>query len=373
MSLTDLLKQFNKKVILPITLAGAALFANKAYAQEDTFDDVKKEQKEKSKTPSLLDDEQKVLEKLADGYFKFEGHTSPVEHGFSGQFGLRFNGDWMPTFYAQSSWNKFDNGDEDSLEVLSNRAVFELATYLKKSKEFEFYFAPHVGYELNKLDEIIDMDANRAILGAQIGLASQENGSRLLFTFDAGFGDYDAELQSGFETDGDYRTLFLGVEGSQRLWKDGKKSIAGSEFEFARQLGEEFENSLYLSIAAYLRKDEFDGLQTSDGWGIQASLPYIFNARDYKKDAKGNVYGEGILWTFEPGVRFRRYDNESELSSRTSDSNEWQLYFGAKAQVSKFVAVKAELGYDLYMLDIKGRDKHEDGGIMFKLGLDINF
>ncbi len=376
------IKHLARKLILPATLIGATLFAQKAYSQ-DEFDESNRPKQEQKKSPSLSEDESNVashLDKLLDGYLRFEGHGSPSERGFDGSAGIRFNtGDWKPAIYLRSGSTLYDGGDGEDTNVVSTAVIAELSTYLKKGKDFELFFAPHIGFEYDKFSKSIDMDASRAIVGAQIGMASQESGSRLLVSLDGGFGTYDSEFLSGFKNDGSYRTLFAGVEGRQRLWSNDEQAVDDkSEFTLSRELGYEFKKSLYASLEMFLRDDKLGDLQDAQGMGFRFSLPYVINMREHKKDAKGNIYGEGMLWEFTPFIQDEVYKTTSDLSLRETRSNALTVGIHARAQFTRAIGVYGEAGYQWYTLDTKdpgqGIDsKDGKNGLEFKIGGELRF
>ncbi len=359
-----------KKALITSTILGASLFAaEQAHAQGFETDNKKKTgQVTLSDDPATVDQK---LENMIGGYLRAEANSSPSEHGFfgSGQLTLRPDDDTRLNFYALGGWQEYDNDGED-LEVASTRIMAELGHYFTKTRNLEVYAAGLVGKEWNDFSKAIDMRADRMIYGGKFGIASQENGTRLLLTAYGGNGDYDAELLSGFKNEGDFDTFFLGGEVTQRLFGENKKANTRGEFEFNRDLGEEFERALYLSIQAYTRNDKYGELQEADGTGVRVGFPYVLNMREHGRDAKGNIYAEGVLWEITPFAQWDNYKTKADLSERVTDADKFRLGLHVRAQLNQYVGLSVEGGYQWYNLGVKdpgqltNTDEEKNGGFV---------
>ncbi|MCX6709102.1 MAG: hypothetical protein NTW67_05660 [Candidatus Woesearchaeota archaeon] len=348
MSLTDLL---NKKVIIPVFIAGAALFAQNARA-DDTFTDT--------------DTEQETTADGSDGYLAVSGNKSRLQYNAStsGQFQLKAK-NWRPSISAFLNQSTFTEDGPDTV-IESRRGMIGLGGYLIGSKEVELFLDPQIGYEFNHFMESINMNADRAIVGGQAGIASQALGTRLLITSYFGEGKADFKLQSGFTGNGRYGSYFMSAEASQRLF-GSKKSADSESFSASANLGEEFENSLYIALSGMMKSDRLGDLQTATGWNAKIQLPYVFNARQQKKDAKGNIYATGTILRLIPFAMEERYNTESDLSLRTTESKTDRVGLRAEFEVVKGLGLAVEGGYQWSFQKIedpgRGLDthRHKDG------------
>ncbi len=372
MAITDKIQKF----VLPLTLAGSAFFSQNAFAQQGFDDKDKGVQAGREKSTLEEKTESSSSHDLLDGYFRIDGWKTPTDTGIRGSTGMRFDtGKWDLGIYAHSQWQKSENlfGGED-LEWFSNRGILELSTYLKEGSDLDVFFAGRAGVDYSKGSKQIDLDAYQGKAGIDFGIGSRANGSKLLITLDGGWGKYDAELLSGFENDGDYTSISGSLLGHQRLFSDGKTdSSLRSQFENVTMLGEEFKHSLYFAASVFGGKDKFGDLNDIDRFGAQIELPYVFNTREYSRDASGDVHGKGVLWQFTPRIRYEKTMAKGELGRTESDADRWRFEVEAKAYLTNFAAIRTAVGYDMFMQDVKGLGKEEKNGLEFQVGLEFHF
>ena len=377
MSIFSDLGDLVKKTILTGAALGATLFsAQHVYAQG--FDQKVQNKKDTAQTLSVSDDDSTAARKIdawVSGYVRAEAYSSPSRQGVSGggQLSLNLDDTTRLNFYALGAWQKFDNANAEDLEVTATRLMAGLGHYLAQSPEFEFYVEGFGGKEWNSLEQknSMSMNADKTIYGGQAGIASQKTGSKLLINGYWGDGNYDAEFESGFESKGDFDTVYFGGEFSQRLFGEGQKFKPKGTFDVDRDLGEEFERSLHLAVSWYTRNDKYKDvkkmeLQDADGWGLRVALPYVYNV------------GTGNLWEFSLFGQFESYDTRSDRSERTTDSDRWRLGVRGKYTHKKSFEIFGELGPEWYGLktDDPGlniHDKHEKNGLFVAGGIDLRF
>lgn len=367
---------FKKKILVSAAAVLASLFATQAQAQDSFDSPATKRPVEKTKEEERKAEPQKDT---LSGYLTGEASTSPREDAFTGKgkFTLNPGNDWRISAYAFTELHLYDNDENEDLEARSNEIDFAIGKYLQKSKKFDLYAELRVGHGTIELNKAIDLDADYFTYGGKLGVASRENGTRFELGIYNSKGDADYTLLSGFEGKGDFDRFFAGAELTQRLLGSGKKSDATrGEFD-VRDLGDEFEESLHLSLKGVYSKDKYADIQEVESKGFEIALPYVMNFREIAHDSKGNLLVQGHMWQFRPYFQWGDSNSESERSVRTTDSDRSKIGFDVTFKPNTWLAVKAGIGYEWYRLDIddpvRGNDRKDYSGLTGLLSLNIDW
>ncbi len=365
------MKGFKKAILTGTALLGSLFAAQKANAQGFETDYNKKQQE---KRVNLTDDDQTVTRKLDDvlrGSLRFGAETSPLVDTFSGSAYAEFMaGDLRPYFGVQDVFQKYDNLDGSKLEVNSIREVAALGWYLKNTPELEVYLRGVLGNENSKFSKAIDMDAHRIIYGGEFGLASQEKGISALLKAYKGTGTFDAELNSGYEIDGDYDTTFLGLDLVKRVHKSGRKNAAvEGEFD-RRERGNEAERLTELVAELYWNRNEFGDLEHDDTYSIRAGPRFIWNFRDEN--------GKGAMLSLLPYYAFKHVKTGSDISLRETQTNSHTIGVIPELQISRNVVLGGNIGvqYNGQKIDDPGQNLRENKsrtGVLAGLYVELRF
>src|SRR5574342_578371 len=310
---------FKKTILTGATLLGS-LFASQAYAQDRFNEDdkpavVQKEEPKQEKKVDLKDDDSSVARKLDEmfrGSLEFRAETDPLVKTFAGNAQLEMKlGNFRPYIGIQDVFQNFDNIDGSELKVNSVREMLACGFYALNTKDLEVYLRAAVGREDSKFSDAIDMKAGRWLYGGEFGLASTKTGSLGLLKFYKGTGDFDAELNSGFEIDGDYDTTFVGFTGRQRLFSDGKRADGQAEFD-KRQDERSADFSIDAIAELYWQRNEFGELETDNTYALKLGPAFTWNSR--KEDGTGGIF------TVTPYFTWKQTDTESGISLRETQT-----------------------------------------------------
>lgn len=369
---------FKKTVLTGALLAGSLFTAQNAYAQDRFNEDdkpvVEKKEAPKQETKVDLKDDNSTLSRKLDEMFRgslqIKAEHEPLVNRFSGSAEIEgILGKWRPYIAVQDVFEKWNNLDDSELEVNSIREVAALGFYALNSKEFELYFRPVLGNENSTFKDAINMKAHRIIYGAEAGIASVEHGYKVLGKFYKGTGKFDAELNSGFEIDGDFDTTFAGLEGRVALYRDGKKQSGSAEFD-KRQDDRDAACSIELIADLYWNRNEFGELERDDTIQFRLGPAFTWNSRDEN--------GSGSIWTVTPYAAYKQIATESGISLRETETRT----IGGGAIVtyspSRNWSISGTLGYNQTTQDIDDPGQNFDksdkkGGVVAGLVIKFDF
>lgn len=336
---------FKKTVLTGALLAGSLFATQNAYAQDRFNEDDKpavepKEAPKQEKTVSVSDDDSSVARKLDEmfrGSLEIRAETDPLVNTFTGNAQIEMKlGNLRPYFGIQDVIQNFDNIDGSKLQVNSVREMLACGLYAVNTKELEVYFRAAVGREDSKFSDAIDMKASRWMYGGEFGLASTTTGSLGLLKFYKGTGDFDAELNSGFEIDGKYDSTFVGFNGRQRLYSDGKKGEGQAEFD-KRQNEREAKLTIDAVAEAYWQQNKFGKLETDNTVALKLGPSFTWNSRE--------ADGTGGILTVTPYFTFKNTDTESGISLRETQTRTYGGGVQAVYSFNKNLSLGAGAGY----------------------------
>lgn len=336
---------FKKTILTGATLL-SSIFASQAYAQDRFNEDDKPavEQKEAPKQETkvdLKDDDSTLSRKLDEmfrGSLEIRAETDPLVNTFAGNAQLEARlGNFRPSLGVQDVYQRFDNIDGSNLSVNSIREMLSCGFYALNTKDLEVYFKAAVGREDSRFSDAIDMKASRWLYGGEFGIASTTSGSLGLLKFYKGTGDFDAELNSGFEIDGDFDTTFVGFNGRQRLYSTGTGTSSQAEFD-QRQNERSANFSIDAVAEAYWQRNEFGDLETDDTYALKLGPSFTWNSR--QKD------GTGGICTVTPYFMFKQTDTESGISLRETQTKTMGGGVQGVYSFNKTFSVGASAGYN---------------------------
>ncbi len=307
-------KSFKNTVLTGALLAGSLFATQKAYSQ-DTYNEDNKPAKTEKTAPilSLTDDNiERKVDVLLRGSLQAKAETDPLVDRLSASAQFEWmTGNLRPYLGIQDVFEKWDNIDGSKLEVNSLREIAALGIYLENTPKQEIYLRAILGNENSKFSDAIKMDSQRLIYGVEAGLASVEKGYKLLAKFYKGNGKFDAELESGFEIDGDLDTTYAGLEGRFALSREGKRRSGSSEFD-KRQDEREANFTLDLLADVYWNRNEFVELEQDDTIQFKLGPSFTWNYRDEK--------GNGGIWNLTTYGVYKNLETESGISLRQTQT-----------------------------------------------------
>lgn len=351
MTIKTAINYVKNNIILPAAASAAILFgAQQAYAQGY----VPTNQEPTTATRNADD--------YIDGRVRIGGRYNNRDSALIGEGNLTVKPleDFRIGIDSFSQIARYDekNGAED-LEVLTNRGLFSIGGSPTRTRSFELFLKGAAGYEWNDFSKAVNMDADRFIYGGQLGLASQDLGSRLLFSLFKGNGEADYELLSGFKGKGDFNTWYFDGEFRQLL---SGNQTNGSSFN----LNDELKHAVYLELSGFLRDDKYADLQHAKGWGLRLAVPI-------------NLQQGSIGWGIRPYLAFQRYNTTSDLSLRETDADKYVIGVDGRLTIDQWFEVFAGLNWTFENIkttspgqSIHGR-KEDENGPGFVLGVGANF
>lgn len=294
---------FKKTVLTGALLAGSLFATQKAYSQ-DTYNEDNKSSKTGAPILSLTDGNvEKKIDLTFRGSLQAKAETDPLVDRLSGSAQFEWmTGNLRPYLGIQDVFEKWDNIDGSKLEVNSLREIAALGIYLENTPSQEIYLRGVLGNENSKFSDAIKMDSQRMIYGGEFGIASAEKGYKFLGKFYKGKGKFDAELESGFEIDGDLDTTYAGIEGRVALIRDGRQLPRSAEFD-KRQDYNDARFSLDLLTDIYWNRNEFGELEQDDTIQFKFGPSFTWNSRG-KTD-----WGE--IWSVTPYAVYKNLETES--------------------------------------------------------------
>ncbi len=356
MTLTDLVR----KGILTAVVGASALIAKDASAQG--FDNKQNWDKPQQQASQTSPDEM-------DASLTASAKTAPKETAINISGFLSYKHDAItPSIYAISSWQRFEN--DNPMEISVNRLITNFGAYLWQAKDLELFINPGIGVENQHFTGAIKNNATKMIVGGDAGLAVPETGTRILVGVYGGIGQYDAELQSGFKTNGQFDTFFLGMSATQKLFGTGKKPIqTKGEFD-QKDIGEEFRYSMHAALEAITSIENYGELRNITAGKLRFSLPNVLNLREYGRDAKGNIYARGTRWQFTPYVEMETSEARSNISIAVTNANRYRVGITAELEINDYVGIRAGTGYQWHRANTNGHID-EKNGITLEGSLDI--
>ena len=307
-----------KKILQTIVLAPTLLLPTYTLVRADGFDqDYKLSEKVETKVENKT--EQKPEQKsIFDLEIRAAGRTEPSRDGFeeSGRFLIKLDTWRLEADVIANQQNfKYNTGD---VKVISERASLGAAKYLFASKELELYAGINVSGELNQISgDNFNVDTNRIIGGAKLGIASQKDGYKLLVSGNAGKGKYSADA-NGANLDGDYQTLEAKVQGELRVFSDDKKQSGEGTFDFTEP--QTYTTQVLLQARASAAQEKYKDVQTTNTFGVGASIALRYDARE---NGKG--------WIVQPSLSF---DYERAKGDSGTSTTMYTGRLGVEAQLN---------------------------------------
>jgi len=364
----------NKAVLTGSLLASSFYAAQNASAQESFDDFYKKKTEQKDKKVSVADDNKTVSKKLDDilnGSLQIKAETEPLVDRASATFQAELKlGNFRPYFGIQDEYQRFKNIDDSRINVNSVREILGLGFYAKNDAELEVYLRGILGREDDKFSGDIKMDASRWIFGGEFGLASKEHGFRGLLKVYGGKGEFDAELESGYEIDGDYDTLFAGIDVVQRLYTENDAFAKLEKAGMDRWRNDIPSGLVDLVAQAYWNRNKFGELETDSTYSLKIGPRFSFDLRD--ENHKG-----GIL-SITPYVMGKITDTESDISLRETRTKTLGVGIQPRWDITPNLSVGGDFAfqYNGQKIDDPGQGLHEDktkNGVKAGLYIELKF
>jgi hypothetical protein len=368
-------KRSSRRITLPI---GAAIFATALAAQQakaqDSFDDPNTKRNKTEEVVKPEQPEQSGNRDFLSGYLGAEyGHSENEDSIFAkGKFTINPGKGWRMSAYMLGGWQDFDN----ELKAQNFEGRVGVGKYFFESPKFDLYTELSAGYGHSKLSETIDLDLDRFMFGGKFGVASRDIGTKFELDIYKGIGDMDYTLLSGKEDSDKFDSFFASADFTQRLFGSNKKTFRRGEFD-VRGLGEDFEQSFFVGLKAFYSNDEYKGLLEDRGFGIEASGTYVYNFRKTMEDSQGNILADGMLLRLSPFLQYERHENDSPQSVRETESSRFRLGARVELELTKWLALRVEGGYEWYKLDIddpvRGNDRDDKNGFAAGAGIYLKW
>jgi len=364
----------NKAVLTGSLLASSFYAAQNASAQESFEDFYKKKagQKQEDKKPSISDDEKTVskkLDEILNGSLQIKAETEPLVDRASATFQAEMKlGDFRPYFGIQDEYQRFKNIDDSEMKVNSVREILGLGFYAHNTEDLEVYMRGILGREDIKFSENIKMDASRWIFGGEFGLKIED--FRGLLKVYGGKGEFGAKLDSDLEIDGDYGTLFAGLDVVQRLYTGNEKF---AEFEKAgvdRWRNDVPTGLVELVAQAYWNRNKFGELETDDTYSLKIGPRFSWDLRDES--------GKGGILSITSYVMGKLTDTESGISLRETRTKTLGVGIQPAWDITPNLRIGGDfaLQYNGQKIDDPGQGLHEDktkNGVKAGLYIELKF
>ena len=372
---TNFFRSLLNKAVLTGSLLASSFYAAQNASAQESFDDFYKKKTEQ-KDKKVADDDKTVSKKLDDilnGSLQIKAETEPLVDRASATFQAELKlGNFRPYIGVQDEYQIFKNIDDSKINVNSIREIAGLGFYAKNDKELEVYMRGILGREDDKFSGDIKMDASRWIFGGEFGLASKEHGFRGLLKVYGGKGEFDAELDRGFEIDGDYDTMFAGLDIVQRLYtgNDNFKGFENAGLSRWENIADP-SGLVDLVAQAYWNRNKFGELETDSTYSLKIGPRISWDLRDEKLN-KG-----GIL-SITPYVMGKITDTESGISLRETRTKTLGVGIQPRWDITPNLSVGGDFAfqYNGQKIDDPGQGLHEDktkNGVKAGLYIELKF